>query len=274
MPIAVALALISLANVAIAQEAGARGATPGVGVDVEDPDPAAQAKDRVDAAIQLYIQGSPGAARDALMLILSEPELTEHQEVLADARVWLGEVQFVLGERAAAQATFEAALREDPTLRLDPFEHPPEVVTFFDAVRDAQPQPGDTPRSPLPVAGPSMLVTVAPGGLQLYNGQTRLGVAVIGSVAGMGITCLTMRLWLISNDDRPGVWGVQVDGDEALGQRLRAVKTAENTIGMAALGVWGVAILQGTVRVEGAEAAQAPVSLLVSPTSVGLAVRF
>lgn len=119
-----------------------------------------------------------------------------------------------------------------------------------------------------------MLVTVAPGGLQLYNGQTRLGAAVIGSVAGMGITCLTMRLWLVSNDDKPGTWGVQVEGDEALGQRLRAVKTAENTIGMAALGVWGVAILQGTVRAEAAEAAPTPVSLLVSPSSVGLVVRW
>jgi hypothetical protein len=271
MPIAAALALFTLTNVAIAQEAGARGATPGQ--EAVDPAPATLAKDRVDAAIQLYIQGSPSTARDALMLILSEPELAEHREILAEARVWLGEVQFVLGEHAAAQATFEAALREDPTLRLDPFEHPPEVVTFFDAVRAAQPKPGETPRSPSP-SGPSMLVTVAPGGLQLYNGQTRLGAAVIGSVAGMGITCLTMRLWLVSNDDKPGTWGVQVEGDEALGQRLRAVKTAENTIGMAALGVWGVAILQGTVRAEAAEATPAPVSLLVGPQSVGLVVHF
>ncbi|MBK7756577.1 MAG: hypothetical protein IPI35_09230 [Deltaproteobacteria bacterium] len=271
MPIAAALALFTLTHVAIAQEAGARGAAPGV--EAVDPDPASLAKDRVDAAIQLYIQGSPGAARDALMLLLSEPELAEHREILAEARVWLGEVQFVLGEHAAAQATFEAALRDDPALRLDPFEHPPEVVTFFDAVRAAQPRPEETPRSSSP-AGPSMLVTVAPGGLQLYNGQTRLGAAVIGSVAGMGITCLTMRLWLVSNDDKPGTWGVQVEGDEALGQRLRAVKTAENTIGMAALGVWGVAILQGTVRAEAAEAAPTPVSLLVSPSSVGLVVRW
>lgn len=273
MPIAAALALLTLTTVASAQDAGARGATPGV--DAVDPDPAALAKDRVDAAIQLYIQGSPGAARDALMLILSEPELAEHRVVLAEARVWLGEVQFVLGEHAAAQATFDAALRDDPALRLDPFEHPPEVVTFFDAVRAAQPAPGTPPRSPQPAAvGPSLLVTVAPGGLQLYNGQTRLGGAVIGSVAGMGITALTMRLWIVSHDDKPGTWGVQVEGDEELGERLRVVKTAENTIGMAALGVWGVAILQGTVRVEAAEANPAPVSLLVSPTSVGVAVRW
>lgn len=271
MSIAAALALIALPHVAIAQEAGARGVAPGV--ETQDPDPERLAADRVDAAIQLYIQGSPGAARDALMLILSEPELAEHRAVLAEARVWLGEVQFVLGERAAAQATFEAALREDPALRLDPFEHPPEVVTFFDAVRAAQPPPpgdDDGPRSEDPL-GPSMLVTVAPGGLQLYNGQTRLGAAVIGSVSGMGITCLTMRLWLVSHDDKPGTWGVQVEGDEELGQRLRAVKTAENTIGMAALGIWGAAILQGTVR---AEASPGPVSVLVGPTTVGLAVAW
>ncbi|MEY3213276.1 MAG: hypothetical protein RIT28_3757 [Pseudomonadota bacterium] len=271
MPFAVALALLTLTNVASAQDAGARGATPGA--DAVDPDPATLAKDRVDAAIQLYIQGSPGAARDALMLILSEPELAEHRVVLAEARVWLGEVQFVLGEHAAAEATFDAALRDDPTLRLDPFEHPPEVVTFFDAVRAAQPAPETSPRSPAP-SGPSMLVTIAPGGLQLHNGQTRLGAAVIGSVAGMGITSLTMRLWLVSNDDKPGTWGVQVEGDEALGQRLRAVKTAENTIGMAALGVWGAAILQGTVRAEAAEAAPPPVALFASPTSVGVVVRW
>ncbi|MCK6523072.1 hypothetical protein L6R49_16755 [Myxococcota bacterium] len=273
MPLLAALAALTFTSAAIAQEAGARGAeTTAEGV--EDA-PEREAEDRVDAAIQLYIQGSPGAARDALMLILSEPELAGRREVLSEARVWLGEVQFVLGEHAAAQATFEAALRDDPNLRLDPFEHPPEVVTFFDAVRAQQPPPPpeDGPRATA-TEGPSLLVTVAPGGLQLYNGQTGLGAAVIGSVSAMGITCLTMRLWLVSHDDKPGTWGVQVEGDEDLGRQLRAVKTAENTIGMAALGLWGAAILQGTVRVESDEAARGPVSLVVGPTTVGLNVAW
>jgi hypothetical protein len=67
---------------------------------------------------------------------------------------------------------------------------------------------------------------------------------------------------------------VQVKGDEALGERLRLVKTAENTIGMAALGIWGAAILQGTVRAEAAEASPGPVTLSLGPTSVGVTVAW
>lgn len=240
----------------------------------EDPlaDPTAEARiedanNRLEAAINLYISGDSPAARNELMVLVLDPALA-NTPPQAEARVWLGEVLYAMGEVQAAEDTFRAALALDPALRLDPFLHPPEVVAFFDAVRvSAQARPPEESFTRKD-EGPPWLVLAMPGGVQFYNGQPVLGTLTGGTVGSLGAITLGMRLWMRAQDEDPDHFGVQVYDDAERVRRLRAVRAVENTLGFTALGVWGVGIAQGVLRNE------LKASVLVGPGQAAVVVRF
>ena len=51
--------------------------------------------------------------------------------IARDARVYIGEIFLVNGNESGAKEAFDAALRLDPDMVLDPFLHPPDVCAQF-----------------------------------------------------------------------------------------------------------------------------------------------
>lgn len=237
---------------------------------------------RLEFAINAYIQGDLITARDTLVLLVTDPEVTD-PALLREARLWLGEIQYTLGELQAAEKTYQAVLLREPELRLDPYKYPPEVIAFFDAVRAAleaqtpPPNPQGAVVTPGPPPRPGALLIATPGGLQLHNGQRGLGVLTLTSVGALGLGSLGMRLWLLSLDEDPQTRGVQmevpIDQVEAMEVRLNTIRAVENTLGFTALGVWGAAVLQGALRME-TQLGPTPAELQVGPGGAALTIRF
>ena len=99
-------------------------------------------QERIDSAVSIYMAGDLSGARAELIRLVNDPALSE--EELQLARILLGEVEYVGGEKEAARNTFRTVLLYDPNYRMDPFRHPPEVVSFFEATR-AELSPRESP---------------------------------------------------------------------------------------------------------------------------------
>lgn len=233
----------------------------------EESAAAAAERARLDHAIELYIAGESAQARNELLVIVLDPTLAD-SALQREARVWLGEVQYAMGELQAAEDTFRAALAYQPDLVLDPFVHPPDVVAFFDAVRATAQVQVPVPPFPTDPDRPSWLVLAAPGGIQFYNGQPVLGALTGGTVGGLGAVTLGMRLWLRAQDEDPDRRGVQIYDDPDRVRTLRTFRAVENTLGFAALGVWGIGMVQGVLHSE------LKAELVVGPTGAAVEVRF
>lgn len=171
------------------------------GAFAQDPPPPAEA--RLDNAIEAYMAGDHAQARDLLTDILVD-ETVMDEDLLQRARVLLGEVLYVEGRTEAAWDTFRAILDEQPDYELDPYEHPPDVIRFFETVRGAtavrtrppDPNPdsegmdGETRRS-------FPLLTLAPFGLyQITHEQPVKGtlLALGQAAAGAGSVLLYVQL--------------------------------------------------------------------------------
>ena len=93
---------------------------------------------------------------------------------------------------------FRALLDEQPDIQLDPFEHPPDVVAFFETVKTSGPR--QKPPAPAPVAQPFPRSGFLPMGVyQFQNGQrTRAALLAAGQLAtGTGSVVLW---WQLRND--------------------------------------------------------------------------
>ena len=96
------------------------------------PDP----QTRLDDAVRLYMSGDLVGARTGLTDLLNDDSISE-RELRVRARIYLGEVLYVEGQRAAAWDAFRVIIREQPDFHLDPYEHPPDIVEFYETVRAA-----------------------------------------------------------------------------------------------------------------------------------------
>ncbi len=225
---------------------------------------------RIDAAVSLYISGDLPGARAELIRLVNDPNLGEAD--LQQARVWLGEVEYVGGEREAARSTFRTVLLYDPSFRMDPFLHPPEVVSFFEATRAELSRVPD-PMATLPPPRPTLsrtLAWVVPGGMQFTNGRPVLGVTTFAGVAALAGSTIPMRAWLLAQDEAPGSWGIGVS-DETKAAQVRRVRTVQMSAGAAAGLLWLGAGVGGSLAVRGSGA---PVALTVSPYGASLRVHF
>lgn len=225
---------------------------------------------RIDAAVSLYISGDLPGARAELIRLVNDPSLGESD--LQHARIWLGEVEYVGGEREAARSTFRTVLLYDPSFRMDPFLHPPEVVSFFEATR-AELSRAPDPLPDLPPPRPPLTRTLAwvvPGGMQFTNGRPVLGVTTFAGVAALAGSTLPMRSWLLAQDQDPGTWGIAVN-NEAEEAKVRRVRAMQMGAGAAAGLLWLGAGVGGSLAVRGS---RTPVALSVGPSGASLRVHF
>lgn len=224
---------------------------------------------RIDAAVSLYIAGDLPGARAELIRLVSDPALSD--EELQLARIWLGEVEYVGGEREAARSTFRTVLLYDPEYRMDPFSHPPEVVSFFEATRAELSRPED-PLAPLLPSRPPLprsLAWLLPGGMQINNGRPLLGASAFVGVAVMAGSTLPIRFWLVSQDQDPGVYGIDVPSAQRT--QVRRVRAAQLSLGTAAGVLWMGTAVAGSMRAQGP---QGVVALSLSPSGAAIRVRF
>ncbi len=196
-----------------------------------------------DAAVAVYLQGDLAEARSLLgALVVSGHPTDPHQT--REAKAYMAEVEYYLGERESAWATFLEIATSDPEYRMDPFVHPPEVVAYFDSVRATSAR-----LSPAPVvdSGPAPLgVVLIPGALQLRNGQKGLGVVMAGTVAGLTAGTFALYAALQRYDLDASRVGIQVGAPEA--QMATTLKNMTNTSRSAAATVWVLGVAQGLLR--------------------------
>lgn len=162
---------------------------------------------RLDEAIRLYTSGDLQASKATLTDLLNDDAVVD-KDLRTRARVYLGEVLYVEGQRAAAWDAFRVIIRDQPDLHLDPYEHPPDVVEFYETVRaatttldDRLPQGAQGPvsvpsRPPFPISG------VLPLGIyQMRNDHpVRGAVLAVGQVA-TGTASLALLGSLLSDHD-------------------------------------------------------------------------
>ena len=169
--------LLAAVSRAAGDDAPASPNEPVVAVD-PPPAPPPDAAAMVDAAVAEYLAGRPAEARARLQGVLAiGPDLPP--AVRRRALAYLGDILYSEEGPTASKSVFDALLREDPTFRLDPFEHPADVCRYVDQLRDpvrlpVEPPPV-TPRPPprYPVA------LLMPGGVPYFrDGRTGAGVAV------------------------------------------------------------------------------------------------
>ena len=169
-------------------------------------EPAPTGQERLALAIRLYRSGDHDKARAALLNLLNDADVDDRQ-LKINASVYLGEVLLADGNRAAAWDYFRAVLEADRDHRLDPYEHPPDVVEFFELARvathdlgsDDPPPPLPKPIPPLPAFEAMHWTGFAPfGAHQLRQGRigwfTALAVGQVGTLAGTFATGIPLYM--------------------------------------------------------------------------------
>jgi hypothetical protein len=208
------------------------------------PAPAADPwREGFDAAVEVYLQGDLADARVRLGALAASGHPTDPHQT-REAKAYLAEVEYYLGERESAWATFLEIATLDPEYRLDPFVHPPEVVAYFDSVRATSAR-----LSPAPAIdpGPAPLgVILLPGALQIRNGQKGLGVFMAGTVAGLAAGTFALYGTLQRYDLDATRVGIQVGASEA--QMATTLKNMTNASRSAAATVWALGVAQGVLR--------------------------
>ncbi len=149
---------------------------------------------RLDSALRHYLAGDHDLARKALADLLNDEGVTD-TEVRIRARVYLGEVLFVEGNRDASWDAFWALLEDDPGHRLDPYEHPPDVVEFFATVQAARAEGRrDTP-STRSAARPPLLAWAPFGAWQIAHREPVRG----WTLASVQLVSGAASLWLLAD---------------------------------------------------------------------------
>lgn len=226
-----------------------------------DDDALSAHEQQLEEALDAYVRGDLREARDALLRLVNDPSL-EDAETLQTARVWLGEVHLYMGDRDAARSTYRTVLLYDRSLRLDPFQHPPDVVAFFDSVRaevDSTSPPPRTQTSTLP----PLSAYLWPGGVQLHNDRPVAAALTTVGVAASAGTVGGLTVYLVRQDMDGSTPGIQVT--EPRDQTLSQLRAAQWTVAAAGMGLWLGTSVGGTV------VAARPTW---TPAGPGMAVRF
>ncbi len=128
------LLLLPLSAPALAQQS--EGSDVAQQVDVADTSQES-ASALLAAARDAYLVGDHDEALKLLSRVVAMADAGGEvpPEVLAEALAYQGELAFLDGHRAAAEAAFRRALQVQPDLRLSPYEHPLDVIGSFELVR-------------------------------------------------------------------------------------------------------------------------------------------
>ncbi len=144
-------------------------------------------QERLALAIRLYRAGQYDEAQSTLINLLKD-EAVQDLELRLEARAYLGEVLLADGNRTAAYEAFRAILEDDRDYQMDPYEHPPDVVEFFEMARVTmstgadEPPPLPEPIPPPPEYQPLHWTGFSPFGVH----QLRQGRFVWGSLLAAG----------------------------------------------------------------------------------------
>jgi hypothetical protein len=198
---------------------------------------------RFDTAVAVYLEGDLGEARSRLGGLAASGHPTDPL-LTREAKAYLAEVEYYLGERESAWATFLEIATMDPEYRLDPFVHPPEVVAYFDSVRATSARLSPAPKvQPVPT---TLGLVLVPGALQFRNGQKNLGVFMGGTVAGLAAGSFVLYGVLQRYDLNASRVGIQVGASEA--QMATTLKNMTNLSRSAAATLWALGVAQGMLR--------------------------
>lgn len=191
------------------------------------PSPQAQ----LEEAVQRYQFGERDTAQGmfaALVLDDSAPG-----PVRQEARVYLGELLYVAGDKDEARRFFEQVLQQEPAYAIDAFLHPPEVVGFFQYVRAYHTAPPDLepvlPPAPRLVPPSPVSAMMGHGVYHLRYGKPGRGVLYLGLQGGF--LAVDAVLWAGLLGDRS-----YKEGDEE--ERARLGRNRALT-GVMAAGYWG-----------------------------------
>lgn len=228
-------------------------------------------------AIRAYQSGQYDHALFLLSALLSEPSTPDDQR--QQALIYLAEVFLAQGNEASARESFEAALGLNPSLQLDPFEHPPDVCAFFEVVRSTWSAPAD--EAPPPLAPPPARVSPwLPLGIPQIS-QGRPGPGTVLAVS-QGLSCglsAGMFVWLAFDrrytvdPTEPGTTDRTVWSLSTLRTRRAVQWTASATCQAAyAVGVVDAALAQRRDRTSAD--GQAAIELHIGPTALTLSSRF
>ena len=244
---------------------GGPGSTPSTDVVAVRATPEA----RLDAAVRSYQFGEADAARGqfAALVIDDGTPVPVRQE----ARVYLGELLYIAGDREEARRFFEQTLDQEPDYAVDAFRHPPEVVDYFNYVRAFRTMPPTSAPAPSPLPPAPTLVPPSPvstmvghGVYHFRYGQPRRGALYVGLQGSF--LAVEAVLWGSLLSDR-----TYQEGDEA---RLQQLSRRRTLTGVAAAGYWGTwlaSVLDANAhwrQVEGPSRARAASASALAPVRV------
>ena len=195
-------------------------------------------------------------------------------EVGGEVAIYLGEIAFVRGDLVAAEAAWSWLLQRDPDFPISPYQHPLEVVGWFEGVRSrlaAERIRAPAPKRPYPWWG------FLPGGApQFRQDQPVRGAVYLAAQTALAATSLGVWAHLAAANPDPGTPCAGGVGQSPLGWPCDTITTRvarekyavqwPATIGFYA--VWGVSLLDGQARWQREVAAPSP-----SPTLPPVVLR-
>lgn len=171
----------------------------------------------------------------------------------AEAYRVLGLALFFQDRILEARAAFLEYLRTDPDAHLDPALVPPEAITLFEDVRARNLAEIEALR-PKPKRKRYLLLNLVPGAGQRQNGETTKGIIIAVGLGSLLAANLGSYYWLEKNcDDVTRVCG-SADDDRA--GTARNLQTLNQLSGVAAIGLYGYAIIDGYLGYRAAERAE------------------
>lgn len=168
----------------------------------------ASVSERFDNAVRTFQFQDYAASKAAFQQLLYPTLSLENLEQIRDAREYLGASEWFLGEKDTARQEFTSLLIGWPEHELDPFYYPPDLVSFFESLRDElldlkliKPKPKPEPevsgkdtvileKETVIVQNP-LLPWIPFGVGQYVNGDTSLGTVFLVLETGLLATAIT-----------------------------------------------------------------------------------
>jgi len=226
-------------------------------------------REALEVAKARYFAGGHADALTALRALAhTQRNPPQQTEVAAEVLVYLGEIEFVTGDRAASWHSFQELATRWPDYSISPLHHPSDVAEWFDLVarqaRSAEPDAQDRrQRAPL--------WTLAPLGVpQRRLGLKRAGVGYGTAQVVFGVTSVASLALLVrfNGPHHPPGW----TGD-VLRRRVNALRWGVQIPATAAF--WAsYAASVGTARRELRHSPSAALSVGISAEGLALSGRF
>lgn len=207
----------------------------GLAVVVEKrPDPQTAARQLLRRAIDHYVAGRYQLTVDTLRPLVDSRVLKDTTDQMESLRTY-GAALYLVGAKVAADRAFRDLLRIAADTRLDPSFVRPEVVRFFETIRDRYEQEAlkeAEKRGP----GGSALVNLLPPWGQFQNKQPTKAYVILGAEIGLATLSIVSGALLWSWRSPSGEFG----GNEPAAEVLRPINLA-SFFSLAAVVIYGVA---------------------------------